>query len=83
MDKSFNWYSTLMYIYLYKGSSLIGKEIKIIKESKDMRMLEQLWNGDITFEATSASFIHFDKFFLAKVRALLVQDFPRIPTLLL
>ena len=82
MDKPFYWYSILMYICLYKGSTLIGKDMKLIKESEWVKMLVQLWNADVTFEASGASYVCFDKFFASKLRALIVQDCPRIPTLL-
>ena len=38
MDTPFCWYSILMYICLYKGSSLIGKEMKLVKEYKGEKM---------------------------------------------
>ena len=38
MDKPFFWYFILMYICLYKGSSLIGKEMKLVKKSKEEKM---------------------------------------------
>ena len=57
--------------------------MKLVMEFEGEKILVQLWNVDITFEAFDASYVHFDKSFAAKVRALLVQDFPIIPTLLL
>ena len=59
MDKTFCWYSILMYIFLYKGSALIRNDMKLVKESEGEKMLVQLWNAHITYEASSASFIHF------------------------
>ena len=83
LDKSFYWYSILMYICLYKGSTIIGRDMKLIKESEGVKMPVWLWNADVTFEAPKASYVHFDNFFASKLRALLVQDCPRISTLLL
>ena len=72
-----------MYICLYKGSAIIGREMKLIKESDGVEMLVQLWNADITSEVSRASYVHFDTFFASKLRGLLVQDNLRIPLLLL
>ena len=41
-----------------------------------------MWNADVTFEASWDNYVGFDKFFSSKLRALLVQDCPRIPILL-
>ena len=38
LDKPFYWYSILIYICLYKGSTFIGKDMKLIKESKRVKM---------------------------------------------
>ena len=83
LDKPFYWYSILMYICLYKGSIVIGREMKLIKESDGVEMPIELWNADITSETSGASYVCFDKFFASKLRGLLVQDNPRIPLLLL
>ena len=83
MDKPFYWYSILMYIHLYKGSLAIGRDMNLMRESKGAKMPIQLWNTDITFEASGASYVHFDMFFASRLRGLLVQDFSMIPTLLL
>ena len=72
-----------MYICLYKGSTVIAAEMKLTKESDGVEMAIQLWNSNITLEASRASYVHFDKFFASKLRGLLVQDNPRIPPLLL
>ena len=72
-----------MYICLYKGSAVLGRDMKLVKESDGVAMPIQLWNADITSEASGASYVHFDKFFASKLRGLLVQDNPRIPLLLL
>ena len=39
MDKPFYWYSILMYIFLYKGSVVIERDMKLMKESKGVKML--------------------------------------------
>ena len=83
LDKPFYWYSILMYICLYKGSVVLGRDMKLVKESDGVAMLIQLWNADITSEASGASYVHFDKFFASKLRGLLVQNNLRIPLLLL
>ena len=83
MDKPFYWYSIFKYICLYMGSVVPGRDMKLMKESKGVKMPVQLWNVDVTFKVSGASYVHFDKFFASKLRALLVQDFPRIATLLL
>ena len=83
LDKPFYWYSILVYICLYKGSTVIGRDMKLMKESKGVKMLMQLWNIDVTFEASGESYVRFDKFLTVKLRALLVQDCPQIPTILL
>ena len=57
--------------------------MKLIKESKVAKMLVQLWNVDITSEASGASYVYFDKVFASLLMELLVQVFPRVPTLLL
>ena len=72
-----------MYICLYKGSVVIGRDMKLFKELEGVKMPIQLWNADITFEASGASYVRFDKFFASKLRVLLVQDNPRILLLLL
>ena len=41
-----------MYICLYKGSTMIGKDMKVVKQSKGVKMLLQLLNVDVTFEAS-------------------------------
>ena len=38
LDKPFCWYSILMYICLYKGSTVIGREMKLIKELEGVEM---------------------------------------------
>ena len=72
LDKPFYWYSILMYICLYKGSAVLGRDMKLVKESYEVVMPIQLWNADITSEALGASYVHFDKFFASKLRGLLV-----------
>ena len=39
MDKPFSWYSLLMYIYLNKGSSVIGRDMVLKKEVEGERMI--------------------------------------------
>ena len=39
LDKLFYWYSILMYIFLYKGSTVIGGDMKLMKESEGVKML--------------------------------------------
>ena len=63
--------------------TVIGRDIKLMKVLEGVNMPMQLWNVDVTFEASRASYVHFDNFFASKLRALLVQDYPRIHTLLL
>ena len=41
LDKPFYWYSILMYICLYKGSAIIGRDMKLVKESDGVKMLVQ------------------------------------------
>ena len=72
LDKPFYWYSILMYICLYKGSTMIGRDMKLMKELEEVKMPVKLWNVDVTFEVSGASYVHFDKFCAAKLRALLV-----------
>ena len=38
IDFPFYWYLILMYICLYKSSTLIGKDMKLIKESEGVKM---------------------------------------------
>ena len=38
MDKPFYWYSILMYNCLYKGSTVIGGDMKLMKESEGVKM---------------------------------------------
>ncbi len=38
LDKPFYLYSILMYICLYKGSTIIGRDMKLIKESKGVKI---------------------------------------------
>ena len=38
LDKPFYWYSILMYICLYKGLAIIGRDMKLIKESEGCGM---------------------------------------------
>ena len=72
LDKPFYWYSILMYICLYKGSNIISRDMKLIKELEGLKIPVQLWNADITSKALKASYVHFDKFFASKLRGLLV-----------
>ena len=48
-----------MYICLYKGSAIIGREMKLIKESNGVEMPIQLWNADITSKALGESYVYF------------------------
>ena len=72
MDKPFYWYSILMYICLYKGMAVIGRDMNLTKESEGVKMPMQLWNADVTFKVLGASYVHFDKFFASRLRGLLV-----------
>ena len=48
MVKPFYWYSILMYIYLYKGSAMIRRDIKLMKEIEGVKIPVQLWNANVT-----------------------------------
>ena len=39
MEKPFYWHSILMYICLYEGSVVIGKDMKLVKESKRVKII--------------------------------------------
>lgn len=82
-EKPFGWYSLVMHICLYKGSSAFGRDMVLGKVQEGVEMPVQLWNADVTWEATDASFVRFDNFFAATIRKLVFDQNPRIPLPLL
>ena len=83
VNKPFCWYSLLMHVCLYKGSTFFSKGMELETIRYGEKNLVQLWSVDMTSEAIGASYVRFDRCFASKLRFLLRGDSPRIPQALL
>lgn len=75
--------SLLMHMFLFKGVTYFGKEMKLNREHDWEELPVQLWSADMTWEVEKASFVSFDRLFSSKLRCLLLRDNPRLPKALM
>ena len=73
----------LMHMFLFKGVTYFEKEMQLTREHEGEPLPIQLWSADMSWDASEANFVRFDRYFASKLRILLSNDNPRIPKLLL
>ena len=76
VNKPFYWYSLLMYVCLYKGSTFFSKGMELETTRDGEKNLVQLWSVDMTLEATNSNYVRFDRCFASNLRLLLKGDSP-------
>ena len=83
VKKTFGHYSLLMHMFLFEGVTYFGDGMDLNREENGETLLVQLWSADMSWDASNASFVRFDRYFASKLRCLILSDNPRIPKALM
>ncbi len=76
VEKNFGHYFLLMHMFLFKGVTYFGNEMELNREENGEKLPIQLWSVGMTWDASNASFVRFDRYFVAKLRCLILSDNP-------